>query len=123
MDLTKVVRRIASGEVLDNSVTAIAGYFACSNINREAGLAFIDAAFEAADTPHDERFEERRKDARRCVLDIYAKEEVKSVPPQSEESLDEWSAGTDPGPIKPRPWLLGNQFCRGYISSLFAAGG
>jgi RecA-family ATPase len=29
----------------------------------------------------------------------------------------------DPGPIKPRPWLLGNQFCRGFISSLFAAGG
>jgi len=123
MDLTEVVRRIATGEVLHNSVTAIAGYFAYRKINREAALAFIDAAFEAADTPHDERFEERRKDAHRCALDIYAKEEAKSDSPQSERSLDEWSAGMDPGPIKPRPWLLGNQFCRGYISSLFAAGG
>jgi hypothetical protein len=123
LDLTEVVRRIATGEVLHNSVTAIAGYFAYRKINREAALAFIDAAFEAADIPHDARFEERRKDARRCVLDIYAREEAKSDPPQSEQSLNEWSAGVDPGPIKPRPWLLGNQFCRGFISSLFAAGG
>jgi AAA domain len=122
-DLTELIRRIATGEVLHDSVTAIAGYFAYRKINREAALAFIDAVFEAADTPHDERFEERRKDARRCVLDIYAKEEAKSEPAQSEQSLDEWSAGMDPGPIKPRRWLLGNQFCRGYISSLFAAGG
>ena len=33
------------------------------------------------------------------------------------------SQGKPGGPIKPRQWLLGNQFCRGYISSLFAAGG
>jgi RecA-family ATPase len=38
-------------------------------------------------------------------------------------SLDEWDAGDDPGPTRPRPWLLGNQFCCGFISSLFAAGG
>lgn len=38
-------------------------------------------------------------------------------------SLGEWNAGDDPGPIPPREWLLGNQFCRGFISSLFAAGG
>jgi RecA-family ATPase len=122
-DLTEVIRRIATDEVLHNSVTAIAGYFANRKINREAALAFIEAVFEAAATPHDERFEERRKDARRCVLDIYAKEEAKNEPPQSEQSLDEWSAGVDPGRIKPRQWLLGSQFCRGYISSLFAAGG
>jgi hypothetical protein len=38
-------------------------------------------------------------------------------------SLDEWDAGDDPGPIPPRQWLLDNQFCRGFISSLVAAGG
>jgi hypothetical protein len=37
--------------------------------------------------------------------------------------LGEWDAGDDPGPIPPRQWLLGNQFCCGFISSLFAAGG
>jgi len=43
--------------------------------------------------------------------------------PPTPAELGEWSAGADPGPISPRQWLLGNQFCRGFISSLFAAGG
>jgi len=36
---------------------------------------------------------------------------------------DEWDAGDEPGFIKPRSWLLGNQFCRGFVSSVVAAGG
>lgn len=43
--------------------------------------------------------------------------------PRYPGSLDEWDAGNDPGPIPPRQWLLGNQFCRGFISSIVAAGG
>jgi AAA domain len=43
--------------------------------------------------------------------------------PGAEQSLDEWDAGDDPGAIPPRQWLLGNQFCRGFISSVVAAGG
>jgi hypothetical protein len=43
--------------------------------------------------------------------------------PEGPGSLDEWNAGTDPGKIPPRRWLLGNQFCRGFISSIVAAGG
>src|SRR5262249_54448386 len=35
----------------------------------------------------------------------------------------DWDAGDDPGPIPPRQWLLANQFCRSFISSLVAAGG
>jgi RecA-family ATPase len=42
---------------------------------------------------------------------------------QAAGSLDEWDAGEDPGPIPPRQWLLANQFCRGFISSIVAAGG
>lgn len=41
----------------------------------------------------------------------------------AQSDMDEWNAGTDPGPIPPREWLLGNQFCRGFISSIVAAGG
>lgn len=37
--------------------------------------------------------------------------------------LDEWDAGEEPGTIPPRQWLLGNQFCAGFISSIVAAGG
>jgi hypothetical protein len=43
--------------------------------------------------------------------------------PEADGDLDEWDAGDDPGPIPPREWLLANQFCIGYISSLVAAGG
>src|SRR5262245_26036879 len=43
--------------------------------------------------------------------------------PQPAPGLDEWDAGDDPGPIPPRQWLLGNQFCREFISSIVAAGG
>src|SRR5262249_20787757 len=38
-------------------------------------------------------------------------------------SLEIFDAGDDPGKIPPREWLLGNQFCRGFISSIVAAGG
>src|SRR5215467_1093855 len=45
------------------------------------------------------------------------------LPKDEVVGLDEWDAGDDPGPIPPRQWLLGNQFCRGFISSVVAAGG
>jgi hypothetical protein len=41
----------------------------------------------------------------------------------SEQLLDIWDAGDDPGAIPPREWLLANQFCAGFISSIVAAGG
>jgi hypothetical protein len=37
--------------------------------------------------------------------------------------LSERDAGEDPGAIPPRGWLLGNQFCRKFLSSIVAAGG
>jgi AAA domain len=38
-------------------------------------------------------------------------------------SLGLWNAGQDRGPIPPRGWLLGNVFCRRFLSSLIASGG
>jgi hypothetical protein len=43
--------------------------------------------------------------------------------PQGEEPLGEWDAGTDTADIPPRGWLLGNIFCRRFISSVIAEGG
>jgi hypothetical protein len=43
--------------------------------------------------------------------------------PREASALGEWDAGDDPGPIPPRQWLLGNQFCVGFISCLVSAGG
>src|SRR4051794_25893674 len=39
------------------------------------------------------------------------------------EPLGEWDAGDDDQPIPPRGWLLGNSFCRGFVSSLLGEGG
>lgn len=38
-------------------------------------------------------------------------------------ALGEWDAGEDTNPIEPRGWLLGNQLCRRFISTLIAGGG
>jgi hypothetical protein len=40
-----------------------------------------------------------------------------------EHALGIWDAGDDDYVIPPRGWLLGNTFCRGFMSSLQAAGG
>jgi hypothetical protein len=37
--------------------------------------------------------------------------------------LGEWDAGEDAGTVPPRGWLLGNVFCRRFVSSLLADGG
>jgi hypothetical protein len=37
--------------------------------------------------------------------------------------LGEWDAGDDSAPPPPREWLLGNVFCRRFISSLYGDGG
>ena len=39
------------------------------------------------------------------------------------DGLGEWDAGDDDADIPPRAWLLGNTFCRRFLSSLIAAGG
>ncbi len=39
------------------------------------------------------------------------------------EPLGEWDAGDDDQPVPPRGWLLGNTFCRGFVSSLLGDGG
>ena len=48
---------------------------------------------------------------------------IRSSEPDPPLSLDEWDAGDEPGPIPPRQWLLGNQFCCGFLSSIVSAGG
>jgi AAA domain len=42
--------------------------------------------------------------------------------PLPSTTLSEWDAGDDTGPILPRGWLLGNQFCRKAVSALIAPG-
>lgn len=41
----------------------------------------------------------------------------------SSSLLEEWDAGLDSYQIPPRAWLLGNTYCRQFVSSLLATGG
>ncbi|WP_315797654.1 AAA family ATPase [Bradyrhizobium sp. SZCCHNRI3043] len=52
-------------------------------------------------------------------------EDIPRDPPQRDDDtpLGEWDAGDDEGVIPPREWLLGNAFCRGFVSSLLGEGG
>jgi hypothetical protein len=63
--------------------------------------------------------DEHGQDAIQDIMAGAAKEQPQKSPP----SLDERDAGDDPGLIPPRGWLLGNQFCRRFLSSIVAAGG
>jgi hypothetical protein len=48
---------------------------------------------------------------------------IRAVVDNSDDAgLGEWDAGDDAAPIPPRGWLLGNQFCRTYPSSLTGPG-
>ena len=49
--------------------------------------------------------------------------EPEAKPNGDAAELGEWDAGDDSAPIPPRGWLLGNIFCRGFVSSLIAEGG
>jgi hypothetical protein len=44
-------------------------------------------------------------------------------PAAERHELGEWDAGEDEEPIPPRGWLLGNMFCRRFLSSLIGDGG
>jgi hypothetical protein len=46
----------------------------------------------------------------------------KKTEPSPLATLDEWDAGDDLDLPPPRGWLLGNQFCRGFLSGLLAPG-
>jgi AAA domain len=41
----------------------------------------------------------------------------------TEADLGVWDAGDDTAPIPPRGWLLGNTYCRRFLSSLVGDGG
>jgi hypothetical protein len=111
---------IIAGRNLHGSITRLAAkYVHCMSpgaaVNQLRGLMDISAA--RRERPDD--WKSRYDDIPRAVETANQK-----YPPEPEIiDLGEWDAGDDPGFIDPRPWLLGTYFCRGFVSSLFAAGG
>jgi hypothetical protein len=64
-----------------------------------------------------EEFGELRGDA-----DLEHALELEQESAQESDCLDEWNAGRDTELPPPREWLLGNQFCRKFVSGLTAPG-
>jgi hypothetical protein len=64
----------------------------------------------------------RPRDPERSRAGAEAKEDGAAAPDQS-LSLGEWDAGDDDQIPPPRGWLLGNIFCRQFVSSLLGDGG
>jgi hypothetical protein len=52
-----------------------------------------------------------------------SKDEDEEEDEEEEHGLGEWNAALDVDPPPPRGWLLGNTFCRTFLSSLIGAGG
>lgn len=48
---------------------------------------------------------------------------MQTAPQEPPPTLEVWAAADDAAQLPPRGWLLGNTFCRGFVSSLIAAGG
>jgi hypothetical protein len=124
------VHGIISGENYHRTLTVLAAKMLRAGMKDGAAVNLLRALMESSAGPRDERWMARYAEVPRGVSTAREKigGETAGVAPDEEgttapESLDEWDAGGDNDPIPPRSWLLGNQFCRRYLSSILAPGG
>jgi hypothetical protein len=84
---------------------------------REAGISDDPPAGPPADdippVSSFEEFGDFRGDS-----DLEQALELEQEGAQESDCLDEWDAGEDTEDPPPREWLLGNQFCRKFVSGL-----
>jgi hypothetical protein len=124
-DWAALVAKILAGKELHDSIRDFAASHVAAGLSRDASTRTIQAVLLASGVPHDERWQARFNDVPRTVASAY--EKFARVPQQDErpvvQGLGEWNAGDDDKPISPRGWLLGNVFCRRYVSSLLGDGG
>jgi RecA-family ATPase len=113
-------------EAVDGLQAAADEYGLVTDIGQDAVQAIMAETFGNQMNDVDgeettESFFDKQASLKLCdtARDKFAPEEE----PSPTVPLGEWDAGDNPGPIPPRPWLLGNQFCCGFISSIVSAGG
>ena len=119
------VRAILSGGSYHPTLTSLSASFASRGIPAEAADSLLRCLMLNSKPEDLER--ERRRSAElyklpQTIASAYQKYGEKSEA-ENKAGMGEWDAGEDPGPIPPREWLLGNQFCRSFVSSIVAAGG
>jgi hypothetical protein len=117
-----IVADIISGRSYHASAVSLAARLVGAGLHDGQSVNLLRSIMQAVVAPHDERWQTRYH----AIPGIVNSAREKYAADQSQSTaggLDEWDAGDDPGPIEPRHWLLGNQFCRTFISSVVAAGG
>jgi hypothetical protein len=127
-DWAWLMKNIREGHELHDSLRDLGAKLVASGMSAGAAVNQLRGLMEASTAPRDDRWRQRYEDIPRLVdgaekfrEDGGARVNGKEAGPAGD--LDEWDAGDDPGFIPPRQWLLANQFCRTFISSVVAAGG
>lgn len=112
----------SAARVRDDSRSAIA--FRIGRRARREGRSYEEMCREIRANPATAEW--AAKDGERGLRRIWANSERYGAPLATQAppiGLGEWDAGEDSNPIEPRGWLLGNQLCRRFISTLIAGGG
>ena len=130
-DWAALIGNIVAGRDLHDSTLKLAGAYIASGMDERGATRAIEALFLTSDTPRDERWKARFDDVGRCVRDVWAKhgnknaaaKEPDAAPNGAAFGLASIDAGEDDWNVPPREWLLGNMFCREFVSSLIGDGG
>jgi hypothetical protein len=125
-----LVQDVISGGNYHQALVVLAAKALRAGMKDGAAVNLLRALMESSVGPRDERWQARYADIPRSVSSAREKigEATAEAAPDQETaatpaSLDEWDAGDDTDPIPPRGWLLANQFCRRFLSSILAPGG
>jgi RecA-family ATPase len=135
-DWTSPVQGIINGTDFHNATVVLAAKFLAAGMSDGAAVNAIRALMESSTGPHDGRWATRYADIPRAVTT--AREKIGQPANRDSQAggadaqgvqgtlpgLGEWDAGeVDDDNIPPRGWLLGNVFCRGFVSSILGDGG
>jgi polyhydroxyalkanoate synthesis regulator phasin len=116
-----IVDNIVAGTALHDSLRDLAAKLVTSGMGQAAAKNFLRGLMEKSKAPRDERWRDRYAEIDRLVESAGAFRE--EHPQEKPIGLQEWDAGDDTDLPPPRGWLLGNSFCRGFMSALISQGG
>ena len=124
-DWAALIRNVIAGRDLHDSTVRLAAAYAGSGVAEHIAVRSIEALYLASTAQHDERWRERFDDIPRGVrtgYEKYGNGETGNTK-SNDEPIAFIDAGEDDWNVPPREWLLGNMFCREFVSSLLGNGG
>lgn len=125
-DWAYLTGKIISGADLHDSIVALSAKLITNGMKAGAVINLIQGLMQQSTAPRDGRYWDRFYDIQRAVdtaLKKFADSEYSDEPLTKPAGLEVCDAGADVDVPPPRGWLLGNTFCRKFLSSLLADGG